>query len=107
MSTADDVARARSPRARQTGGYRFVDAHDGPNKGVWTGAERGAEASRRGSRQASAKAAAETDLQSRINAIVQDSSLSSAQKIAQLGLLRTSGYSDAEPRMIEQAKAAL
>jgi len=91
----------------QTGGYRFKCADDGPNRGVWTNREKAQEQQRRAAAQSAAASAAEANMAAAIAGITGDASLSTEQKRARLRLLRPSGYSDNEWKMIRDAEAAL
>jgi len=85
-----------------TGGYRFEDAGDG--QGVWTDAERAAEGARRRAAQAAAAAQAEANTQARIDATMNDATLTAQQKVNAIAKLTASGYSRAEFEMIQKAR---
>jgi hypothetical protein len=88
-------------------GFRWwiIDAEDGQG-GVWTASEKAAEARRRREAQAAAAATAEQAMQSAIDEIILDDTLTARQKYGALMRLTARGYSRREFQMLSDAREA-
>ncbi len=90
-------------REANYGGYGFIDSGDKAG-GVWTPRERRVVATRRQAAELEAAAIAESEMAAAIAEIVEDGTLSAEEKRYRLSLLRAGGYSEAEFKMLQDAR---